>query len=65
MFEISMVKSNTVNNLKMNFYLFSGLEFFAIETVEQQSQEEIENHEVTDDKCRQENGKARFGNPLK
>ena len=47
------------------FYLFSGLQLFAVEAVEQQGQEEIEDHEVADHQGRQEDGQARFGDSLR
>ena len=46
-------------------YLFSGLQLFAVEAVEQQGQEEIEDHEVADHQGRQEDGQAGFGDSLR
>lgn len=46
-------------------YLFSGLELFTVETVEQQGKEEVEHHKVTHHKGRQKDGKAWFGHSLK
>ena len=45
-------------------YLLSGFEFLTVEAVEQESQEEVENHEITHDQGRQENGQARLSNTL-
>jgi hypothetical protein len=51
--------------LRNNSYLFSGLELFAVEAVEQKGKKQVEHHKISHHKCGQKNGKARFRNTLK
>ena len=46
-------------------YLLPGLEFFTVEAVEEQSEEEVENHEVSHHQSRKKYGQTGFGHPLK
>ena len=46
-------------------YLFSGLEFFTIEAVEQKGKKKVEHHKISHHKCGQKDGKARFSYTLK
>ena len=52
------LQANTDKRRRKSSYLLSRFEFLATETVEQQSQEEIEYQEVAHDEGRQEDGEA-------
>ncbi len=63
---IAGIKNFTVTVFLLFLYgfwthLFSGLEFLAVEAVEQEGEEEVEYHEVAHDQGGQEDGQAGLG----